>query len=331
MTDSEHDDDFEAYLKRRVPIDQRTNSPDSLEPPPELDRIIIGKARQAIQSRAPVTVFRAPKWALPVGLAATILVSFSIMLGLGMRAAKQKEAPKAPAVVEVAPVGGVPRAVMPLASPETPVPASAAESPASSFRSGTSASAASPSASAKAYARRPPPIKTAPWPPLTGVAARTTPRSDTGLVADEAADSSLRDGGRSRVAEHEMAANRLRMADATPGSFAPAPSSTTAPSAPMASAPAPSALAPSTLAPSTLARSAQAPAAAAAAASSPAASTEPEERRQHPDPRAWLDQIQKMRAAGLAGEAEQELKQFHDAYPTYSAPLPTPSADGEAQ
>ena len=35
MSDSGHDDEFEAYLKRRAPVDKRTNSLEQLEPPAE--------------------------------------------------------------------------------------------------------------------------------------------------------------------------------------------------------------------------------------------------------------------------------------------------------
>jgi hypothetical protein len=41
------------------------------------------------------------------------------------------------------------------------------------------------------------------------------------------------------------------------------------------------------------------------------------DRREHPDPKAWLDQIEKMRAAGLSAQADQELRHFRDAYPDY--------------
>jgi hypothetical protein len=51
------------------------------------------------------------------------------------------------------------------------------------------------------------------------------------------------------------------------------------------------------------------------------------DRREHPDPTVWLDQIQKMRVAGLTAQAEQELKHFRDAYPAY----PTGSPDGGTQ
>jgi hypothetical protein len=88
MTAPEHDDEFELYLKRRLPIHQRISALERLEPPEDLDRIVITKARQAIQSPSPVRIFRAPKWALPVGLAATIIISFTVLLHLGVHAVK---------------------------------------------------------------------------------------------------------------------------------------------------------------------------------------------------------------------------------------------------
>lgn len=93
MTGPEHEDEFEAYLTRRHPIHQRLSALERLEPPQELDRLIITEARQAIQGPSPVRIFRAPKWALPVGLAATIVISFTILLNLGAHSVKRREQP----------------------------------------------------------------------------------------------------------------------------------------------------------------------------------------------------------------------------------------------
>src|SRR5205823_3298332 len=68
--------------------------PERLEPPPELDRIIIGNARKAIQGSAPAPVYRAPKWALPAALAATIVISFAVVLELGLRTHQTAPAPE---------------------------------------------------------------------------------------------------------------------------------------------------------------------------------------------------------------------------------------------
>jgi hypothetical protein len=55
------------------------------------------------------------------------------------------------------------------------------------------------------------------------------------------------------------------------------------------------------------------------------------ERHRHPNPKVWLDHIRKMRAAGLAAAADQELRRFHDAYPDFPTPSDAPSTDGGAQ
>jgi hypothetical protein len=139
--DPEHDDDFEAYLDRRVSINKGAHPKDSLEPPPELDRLIIGKARKAIQTPAPIRMYRAPKWALPVGLAATILLSFAVLLNMGIREKHQ---------------------MLEVARPEAPVPAAAPSS------------VAKEPAVQMADATRVPPIATAPW-PVAHAASKSAP------------------------------------------------------------------------------------------------------------------------------------------------------------
>jgi hypothetical protein len=64
---------------------------DPLEPPPELDRIIIGNARKAIQGARPAPLYRAPKWALSAGLAITFVVSLAVALLVGLHLKHQNE------------------------------------------------------------------------------------------------------------------------------------------------------------------------------------------------------------------------------------------------
>lgn len=96
MTESSSNDDFEAYLTRRRPIQTGPSPTDGLEPPAELDRIVIGKARQAIQPPPTLRMFRGPGWALPVGLVATLSLVVVVGLHFGARmpsvAARVKEA-----------------------------------------------------------------------------------------------------------------------------------------------------------------------------------------------------------------------------------------------
>lgn len=192
MTGPERDDEFEAYLRRRWRIDRRLRSLDRLEPPAELDQIIIGQARQAIQVAPPVPKFRgsghpAPRWALSMGMAATILISLFVLLDLGVRDAIRKDAGR-PAVLALVHAHAMsPEAAAAAPAPESAFPASAA----------------------------PAAIKTAPWPPLPrSVTVEASASART--AADEAASApAAGDSARSRVSEQVLATSRLRTADAS--------------------------------------------------------------------------------------------------------------------
>ena len=76
------DDDFDDFLKRRKPV---FRSPDDMfEPPAELDRVVLRQAREAIETARPVRVFRNPRWATPVALAATLLLAFTVLFYAGL-------------------------------------------------------------------------------------------------------------------------------------------------------------------------------------------------------------------------------------------------------
>ena len=100
MSGPEYDPEFEAYLRRRVRLDRRLHTLPRLEPPQELDRIIIGKARAAIQPSPSVRHFHAPKWAVPLGMAACLFVSFSLVLDVGLRQATRHDAVSSPLMLE---------------------------------------------------------------------------------------------------------------------------------------------------------------------------------------------------------------------------------------
>jgi hypothetical protein len=48
MTSPEHDEDFEQYLRQRTVLPHRLAKADRLEPPPELDRLVLAHAKEAI-------------------------------------------------------------------------------------------------------------------------------------------------------------------------------------------------------------------------------------------------------------------------------------------
>jgi hypothetical protein len=75
-----HDDEFDDFLRRRRPV-FRTD--DDLEPPAELDRLVLSRARDAIERDRPQRVFRAPAWGMPVALAATLVLAFTVILRVG--------------------------------------------------------------------------------------------------------------------------------------------------------------------------------------------------------------------------------------------------------
>lgn len=76
------DDEFDEFLRRRRPM--FGDPGDGLEPPAELDRIVLRQAREAIEAEKPQRMFRAPNWGMPVALAATLVLAFTIILRVGM-------------------------------------------------------------------------------------------------------------------------------------------------------------------------------------------------------------------------------------------------------
>jgi hypothetical protein len=97
MTDPERDEEFEAYLRRRSALSSHAQFEEKLEPPHDLDDIVLRKARQAIQAPQQLPLYRAPRWALPVTLAATILLCFSIWLNVSTNLHRQSAVSSRPA------------------------------------------------------------------------------------------------------------------------------------------------------------------------------------------------------------------------------------------
>jgi hypothetical protein len=77
------DPEFEDFLKRRRPLFRRELD-DGLEPPAELDRIVLRQARQAIEADRPLRMFGMPRWAAPVAIAATLVLGLSVVFKTAM-------------------------------------------------------------------------------------------------------------------------------------------------------------------------------------------------------------------------------------------------------
>lgn len=92
MSGPEREDPFEAYLRHRSVLPGGMHGSQRLEPPEDLDQIVLNRAREAIQAPRQTPLYRAPRWALPVALAAMILLSFSIVLNISVMTGKAERA-----------------------------------------------------------------------------------------------------------------------------------------------------------------------------------------------------------------------------------------------
>jgi len=231
------DDEFEDFLRKRRPLFGRI---DELEPPLELDRVVLRQAREAIESERPHRVFRAPSWGMPVALAATLVLVFTVILRVGTH-----DVVKKPEVT----VQNISREVEIPAAAAAPAPRDAAEM-----------DAAAP-AEAPVLAEE---------------------RADSGaVVVDLGADSAA------RAAAPAPDARLARRLDKAADAMAPARERVEASSSNDLRA---------------------APTLAASAA------PKPEYRR---SPKAWLAEIDRLRAAGDAARADAELEEYkreHRAY-----------------
>ena len=335
MSDPEYDPEFEAYLRRRVHLDRRLHSLARLEPPEELDRIIIGKARQAIRPSPSVPHFRAPKWAVPLGMAACLFMSFSLILDVGLRQATRHDALSAPLVLEMTnPAAAVPEGA-PAVAPglEEPI-ALAGRSHFNSVRSTKPKMALNRAAAPMAQSHRAAAPVAALPPAVTAPAAAAAPPAATPAAESYASshDESLeaaRGGGGYEPAAIRLAANPPEMetvvviatrwrrpVDSSASSAISVQSLSNFPADEARLQPPPIPDLPASLQGD--GRSVRS--AASANLSGSASPVAEAERRAHPDPKAWLDHIEKMQAVGLSSAAEQEMRLFRDAYPAYPVP-----------
>ncbi len=97
MTGPEYDAELEAFLKRRSPMHRRLSDIDHAEPSLEVDRLVLNRAREAIETPEQ-PLYRTSRWALPIGLAAAILIAFTVVLNIEHHG--EKVAANAPSAVE---------------------------------------------------------------------------------------------------------------------------------------------------------------------------------------------------------------------------------------
>lgn len=348
MTGPDGDNELDAFLARRSLLHRRFAEGDGVEPPAALDHIVLAKARAAIKRPSETPVYRAPQWALPVGLAASVLLVFAVVLNF-MHVTKQQSP-----IVAGSPASAAPQVSMISESRERSVEAE------------SSAPVPPALADAKAEAdAAPPPVA------LANNERRLMKQSaGTARVEQQAKRDS---GARSRDADAASAyisgASGALARNAAVGT----PSEAAVPAAPPPAAepaqqPAAGAASDSALLASTTpsrptpaeeaARSDESKDTYTASTSAiPATSVLEEatvtgarrvrggkrpavpnapaavamEKAKHPNPDQWLREIDVLRAAGRTADANRELEMFRRTYPDHSTQAPAADPQPPAQ
>ena len=78
------DDDFDDFLKRRKHVFRGIEDP--LEPPDELDRLVLHQAREAVEGDRPQRMYKGPRFVAPIAIAATLVLAVTVILNVGMPA-----------------------------------------------------------------------------------------------------------------------------------------------------------------------------------------------------------------------------------------------------
>lgn len=82
MTDPDDEHEFQAFLKRRTLLPNTMRADEQLEPSVALDARVLKTAREAVPAQK--QPHKAARWALPVALAATILLCLSVVLNVSL-------------------------------------------------------------------------------------------------------------------------------------------------------------------------------------------------------------------------------------------------------
>jgi hypothetical protein len=325
------EDDFDAALRERRRLLPRLD--DALhgeEPPPELDRLVLDRARDALRRETPPERhYRSPRWAAPVAIAATVLLSFALVTQMAGRGGKgdatlyesEREAtagnPDA-SLVEGNDTAAAERKNAALdqagpaeiAAPPAPKPAPTSMSTPASAPASASASASAP---ARSYSAAPA------APPASPTIAAAAP-------APSVAPQATRSAGRAEPFATDLPPARGEQELATMADVAT--SAQPPPAAPPATPP-DARRAPAYESARTAAKAASGRATADAA---PATETAADSNQTptiprpdpHADPQRWLAEIERLRSAGDLEAALHELAAFRQRHPDRALP---PSLD----
>lgn len=293
-----NDDDIDAWLGRGEPLFRRSHADDDLEPPNEIDNVVLANARAALRAssrdaerRSPAPAFfTLDQWALPLGLAATLILAVAVVMRVN---------PDEAAIAEK---------IQDIDAPASPrdmdEPAVAAEAVAS-----TAAEAApTPPLSA------PPPEVARPQ-AATGLARQRSNRAEK-LETDATGEATINDVSAGAAVDAAAAPQEQAV-----GAFASAPALSPPPSPPP---PASSQAAGNQVAVPKSAlqerRVLTAPAGARAAES--AAESEQDPRS---DPNVWYRRIVELRTSGNTVTADKEWRDLKARYPSFIPPDTEPA------
>jgi hypothetical protein len=103
MSAPEHNDDLDRFLAQRALLPPALQAHEQSEPPAELDRRILQNARAALEPGAARQILRRNRWFVPLTLAATVVLSFTIVIRI-QQSGDSPYAPMSARVIEPATV-----------------------------------------------------------------------------------------------------------------------------------------------------------------------------------------------------------------------------------
>jgi hypothetical protein len=275
MTPADRDDDFDATLRERRAFVPRFEDDADAQPPPQLDLAVKQHARAALEARPRRRdSFPLMRWTMPVAIAATLVLSFALVLQLG-----RLSDPAVPDSTLSMPTVRL--------RPADTAPAASAVAAESTPAAALADSAAERADAPPAYARR----------------ERSEAPAPVAGAANAASDAASFTGAGS-VANAAPAAASIAPVAAEADVAVPAPPS---PGASRFE---------SRRATAGLAAKAAAPATESVASGRMAETA----RDFRSDPRQWLAEIERLRAAGQSAAAARELADLHAHYPDFAVP-----------
>lgn len=290
MNENVSDVDLERFLRRRDRISREYQALGSEQPAPALDARVLEEARAALAHDASASGWRRRRWPTMLALAATVLLSFTLILRIALETDQPVPVPSSTPMPEAQlprnSVGQEAAADQPAAAPSeaaSPLPRAQIE------------------AEIRAAAER----STLADPPSAAVETRANSRA---RAEAKRSDASAPPPPQAGLMKKEESMRTERAFEAASPEFAEPPQ-----------APRPEADAKLDNASQTTAARARAPLARQRVM---AGTADKADRVREPE--AWLEEIERLRAAGRFEEANLEMQRFVETYPRYLQEHPRP-------